>query len=199
MIFYPPKPTLISKDQPLFERLEHDGDTVAEPKYNGTRLILQFNGTIEFWNRHGTKLKYDPSPEVVQALEKIRQNLKGFTVFDGELVHSKTKTVKHKVVLWDIFMLNGTPVGSQPFVERRKILERLVNGWPLVVGGSKLCGLAPQWNSDFKRHYEELIQHDEIEGLVIKKLGAKLVLGTRESPTVSYMFKVRKPGPNYRF
>jgi ATP-dependent DNA ligase len=195
MIFYPPKPTLISHDQPLFARLEHTGDTVAEPKYNGSRLILQIldNESVEFWNRSGAKMAYSPSAEVLTALDRLIRKLHGYTVFDGELMHFKTKNIKHQIIIFDIFIHNGEWLRLKPFGDRRKILEGLIGK------GTNEILLAPQFQDHYREHYAALIRQPEIEGLVIKKLGAPLTLGDRESPVVNYMFKVRKPGPNYRF
>lgn len=194
MIFYPPKPTLISHDQPLFVRLEQTGDTVAEPKYNGNRLVLQVldNESVEFWNRSGAKMVYSPSVAMLDALKRLKRKLHGYTVFDGELMHFKTKNIKHQIILFDIFIQNGSWLRLKPFGDRRKVLEGYGERDREIL-------LAPQFQDHYREHYQRLIRQPEIEGLVIKKLGAPLTLGDRESPVVNYMFKVRKPGPNYRF
>jgi ATP-dependent DNA ligase len=210
--YYPPKPLLISIDQPLFSKLEQRADVVAEPKYNGTRLILKrivddaihtgvwLKPYYEFWNRDGEILKYQPSNELLQQLDLIKWE--GDCILDGELIHFKTKTMKHTVIIFDVFLWNGKPMTDLPFVNRRKLLEDKV-GKTLALFSTKNVFLAPQWNggykADFKRLYENMIQYEEIEGLVIKSLKVKVILGRRESPTVATMWKVRKPGPTYRF
>jgi len=196
-IFYPPKPTLISIDQPLFEKLDKDPNVIAELKYNGTRLVLQcFPLTsfapIEFWNREGSQLKYTPSELLLSNLRSL--NWKGYCVLDGELLHTKVKSTKHHIVLFDVIIWNGEEVTQKPFSERRKILESSFrtklfdNLYP-----------APQWIGGFRELYSKMIEIDYIEGLVMKRLDAKMVLGKSSSPVVATMWKVRKPTKNYRF
>jgi ATP-dependent DNA ligase len=218
--YYPPKPLLISTDQPLFAKLEQRADVVAEPKYNGTRLILKrivddaihtgvwLKPYYEFWNRDGEILKYQPSTELLKQLDMIKWE--GDCVLDGELLHFKTKKIKHCVIIFDVYLWNGLQTLNWAFEDRRKLLEdkilipddciaNPINGFfknntvrlaPQVLGGRK---------DHFRYFYEILIKFEEIEGLVMKSLTAKVVLGRRESPTVAYMWKVRKPGPTYRF
>jgi len=218
--YFPPKPLLITIDQPLFSELEMRKDVVAEPKYNGDRLVLmRFSYTglfptavrnqYEFWNRYGEQLrKYSPSNELIKQLNGVAWN--GECTLDGELLHFKTKKVKNCIILFDDFIWNGEPKLNSSFDERRSLLESKVaipedcianplNGLfkndtvrlaPQVRGGRKDC---------FRNFYEMLIKHDEIEGIVIKSLKARVILGRTESPVVPYMWKVRKPGPTYRF
>ena len=129
----PPTPILISIDQPLFSELEMRRDVAAEPKYNGTRLILKrfpldparngFNH-YEFWNREGELIKYFPSPELLEQLNMIEWD--GDCVLDGELMHFKTKTLKDCVVIFDVFLWNGEPTIGQTFKQRRELLESKV-------------------------------------------------------------------------
>ncbi len=204
MNYFPPKPILISIDQPLFSELELREDVVAEPKYNGTRLILKrlAVGGYEFWNRDGEQLKYDPSHELVSQLGQIEWE--GECVLDGELMHFKTKTIKHCIIIFDVFMWNGLPTTGFTFSQRRKLLEdKLGSNEARFFLRKNGVILAPQWKggpqAEFRKLYKELIQNDEIEGLVIKSLKAKVVLGRTASKEVPTMWKVRKPGPTYRF
>ncbi len=200
-IFYPQKPTLISIDQPLFEKLDKDPNVIAEVKYNGTRLILQRFpvislspiGEFEFWNREGSQLKYTPSDELLSNLRSL--NWKGNCVLDGELLHTKVKSTKHHIVLFDVIIWNGEDVSSKPFSERRQILESAFK----VLSIFDNLYPAPQWKTGFKTLYEMAIKTDYMEGLVMKRLDSKMVLGKSSSPVVATMWKVRKPTKNYRF
>ncbi len=203
--YFPPKPLLISIDQPLFSELELREDVVAEPKYNGTRLILKrFERTepYEFWNRHGEILKYQPSKELIEQLNLI--TWEGNCVLDAELLHFKTKKVKHSIMGFDVFEWDGLPTIGFTLSPRRKLLEDKVgeNTARFIFRENDIL-LAPQWvggeKGKFRQLYNELIQREEIEGLVLKSLKAKVVLGRSESPVVPTMWKVRKPGPTYRF
>ena len=197
-IFYPPKPTLISIDQPLFEKLDRDPNVIAELKYNGTRLVFQcFPLTsfspIEFWNREGSQLKYAPSKGLLSNLRSL--NWKGYCVLDGELLHTKVKSTKHHIVFFDVIVWNGEEVTQKRFSERRKILEAAFQVDKLFDN----LYPAPQWKTGFRLLYNEMIKIDYIEGLVMKRLDAKMVLGKSSSPVVATMWKVRKPTRNYRF
>lgn len=200
-IFYPPKPTLISIDQRLFEKLDKDPNVIAELKYNGTRLVhqrfpiisLSPRGEFEFWNREGSQLKYTPSEVLLSNLRSL--NWKGYCVLDGELLHTKVKSTKHHIVLFDVIIWNGEKVTQKIFSERRKILESAFQVGKLFEN----LYPAPQWKTGFRELYNLVIEIDYIEGLVMKRLDAKMVLGKSSSPVVATMWKVRKPTKNYRF
>jgi len=209
-IYYPPKPILITIDQPLFSALELRTDVVAELKYNGDRLIEQrFElNRYEFWNRHGEQMKkFRPADELLAQLDKIRWE--GNCVLDGELLHFKKKETKNHIVIFDVYLWNGSPTTGISFRERRGLLNRVAfcNTAYLPLDSSVIdehyLELAPQWKGGvkgcFRAVYEEAIKRDEIEGLVIKSLDAKVTLGNSDSPVVPYMFKVRKSCKNYRF
>ena len=193
-IFYPPKPTLITLQQPLFQALEKDSRVIAELKFKGDRLILKRlkDGKFEFWNRHGSKFKYTPSAKLLEHLSSL--NWKGECVCDGELLHNKTKSIKHSVALWDVFIWNGESLKAKPFVERRAFLER-------VFGDKRYEDLwrSVSWLDGWKEVFDRLTVREEIEGLVMKRMDAKLILGNTSSPKVSYMWKVRKPEGLYKF
>jgi ATP-dependent DNA ligase len=214
MNFYPQKPLLISLDQPLFKELELRENVVAEPKYNGTRLILKRvlsladfvkggyqsgSSVYEFWNRDGELLKYNPSKELLDQLDQIKWQ--GDCVLDGELLHFKTTKIKHTVVLFDALVWNKELIIEKPFSERRLLLQS-VKERECFKELTKNVFLAPQWKGgiagEFLSVYNALIQCDEIEGIVIKSLSKPHKLGRKESPVVPYDWKVRKPGPSYR-
>jgi ATP-dependent DNA ligase len=203
--YYPEKPTLITLEQPLFKELELREDVVAEPKYNGTRLILKRYGSgpafqaskgLEFWNRQGKIIKYSASKELLDQLDQIKWE--GDCVLDGELLHFKTIKIKHTVVLFDILVWNGEQITNKPFSERRALLENVST----EIKFSQNVLLAPQWKGGvaniFWGAYNLLTKVDEIEGIVIKSLNKPHKLGRTESPVVKYNWKVRKPGPSYR-
>lgn len=203
--YFPPKPTLITITQPLFSQLELRDDVVAELKYNGNRLIeKRFElgaNRYEFWNRHGELMKYNPSDELLNQQDKIKWE--GDCVLDGELLHFKKKQTKNLVVIFDVYLYDNTPLTGATFRVRRELLERVLfcNTAHLTLDSQTIdenyLQLAPQWKGGkkgcFRELYEEAIKRDEIEGLVIKSLDAKVTLGASSSPVVAYMWKVRKP------
>jgi len=194
--FYPERPRLLHVDQPLFEQLSANPQWIAEPKYNGSRLMLHhLDGAWQFWNRHEQLMAYCPSEEVKQALAGMK--IKGYWLFDGELRHHKTKGVHHRIALYDVCVAGGVLLCDQLFADRRFTLEALFhylgpdNGYHL--------DLAPQYDTDFRAVFQRLTPDEEIEGLVIKNLRGRLNLGRTRAVESNWMWKVRKPSGRYQF
>ncbi len=192
--FYPERPRLLHIEQPLFDQLSQNPSWVAEQKYNGSRLQLHhINGAWQFWNRHEQLMAYTPSQEVKGALAGL--NLKGYWLFDGELRHNKTKGVRHKIVLYDVFIKEGDLLLGKPFGDRRGLLETLLH----YCGDCHLLSLPTQYQEDFRQVFAEVSQADEIEGLVLKNLRGRLELGRCRAVESAWMWKVRKPSGRYHF
>lgn len=195
--FYPEKPALISVNQGLFHELSNDPNYFAEPKYNGTRLQLHrlTSGDWLFYGRHGELLAYQPSTEVVKALNQLP--LKGYWLFDGELRHGKTAGVMHRIILFDVFVASGFLLLGIPFKERRGTLEIIFHYADLDSGYH--LDMAPQYESNFDTLFNNLTTEDEIEGLVIKDQRGILNLGRTSAQDSTWLFKVRKPTGRWRF
>ena len=200
--YYPQMPTLISITQPLFSQLDKDEDTVAELKINGTHLILkrfepiQFfpaKNIYEFWGRDGKKLKYNPSREVIQALDALKWE--GDCEIDAELEDTKVHSRKHTIVIHDIIIWNGELLIDKTFAERREILESLFK-WRVSECSTLLMTIVEkrdygklknltvypsiQWKSNYQKIFDEYTPLEEVEGLVIKKLSALLKVGLHD-------------------
>jgi ATP-dependent DNA ligase len=195
--FYPEKPRLLHVDQPFFEELNNNPQWISEPKFNGNRLQLHHlpSGAFQFWNRHGKLLDYTPSPELKADLERL--NLEGYWLFDGELRHHKVKGVRHRVVLYDLFICRGDLLCSLPFQDRRGVLETLFHYYGPDTGEN--LDLAVQYDQGFRERFQSYTDDPEIEGLVIKNLAGRLQLGRNRAVDSSWMWKVRKPNNSYRF
>jgi len=195
--FYPERPRLIHVEQPLFKQLSEDPRWIAEPKYDGKRLQLHHlpDGEFQFWGRHGEKLVYTPSPEVLDALAAL--HLKGYWLFDGELRHGKVPGVSHRIALYDVFIASGNLLVGVPFIERRESLEILWHYADLKDGMT--LDLAPQFNGNFRETFNWLIQEPEFEGLVLKNLNGILDLGRARGNESTWMKKVRRPSNRWRF
>jgi ATP-dependent DNA ligase len=189
--FYPEKPRLIHESQ-----IEDKPGYVAEPKFNGIRLCLHHlpDGRWEFWNRHGEKISYKPNQEVIDALEDLK--LKGYWLFDGELRHGKVKGIKHKIVLYDVFIADHHLLYDKTLEERRFILETLFH---YAESYYECLQLTAQYDKDFKKMFESFADNDEIEGIVIKKLSGILNLSRTSGQDSDWMTKVRKATKNYKF
>ena len=198
--FYPEKPVLVHRDQSLVDDISNDPNWVAEPKYNGTRLMLHIiDGKIEFWGRHGDKLAYNnsPSQEIISKLQEMFP--KGYYLFDGELRHNKVTGMKHRIVLWDVFIYNHELLYKQPYWARRSLLEN-----HLTVGDNQDISLIEQYADDFRKHFADYTEGrhgdpDEFEGLVMKNLQGKIKPGRNSGANSSWMYKIRKETGRHKF
>jgi ATP-dependent DNA ligase len=194
--FYPEKPTLISKDQDLFKNIIKSGQYVAERKYNGMRLQLHYlNGKFQCWNRHHEDLsqtiKFCPEGALAGALAALP--LKGYCLFDGELRQNKTKGIKQKMMLFDVFIWQNEMLLGVPFAERRQILADLIQ-----VDGDPL-GIPFQFEGDFEKVFNQVVVDEEIEGLVMKKKQGQFKISRKNPVDSTWMYKVRKANNKYRF
>lgn len=195
--FYPERPGLIHLDQPLFSRLSDDPAWIAEPKYNGSRLLLHRlpSGTWQFWNRHHERFNFVASGELVAALMALPLEPGKYYLFDGELRDRKVKGVRDMIVLYDVFIFGDELLTGTTFKDRRHILATLQKRG----GFYEALTIAPQFSFNFREVYDDLTPNPEIEGLVMKNLGGKLDLGRKRAANSGWMMKVRKPNNSYHF
>ena len=202
--FYPEAPKLLHVGSDLFHRLSQDPAWIAEKKYNENRLELHCrarhymrrvprHGYFEFWNRHHELLNYEPSEEMAEALVLLFENLKGYCLFDGGLRHNKVKGVRHKIVIYDIFVWNSELLLREQFDERRK---RIADLFP---NDESIIRIPEHYPGSFDQTYCRVIEDDEIEGLVMKRLTGKIKPGRSAPIDSNWMFKVRKPSGRYKF
>ena len=190
--FFPEKPKLISKDQPLFQRLNDNPSWIAEFKYNDNRLQLHnLNGKFEFWNRHNQLLSYKPTDKMINGLNKLDLP-KGYNLFDGGLRHNKVVGVRNKIILFDVFIWDGEVLLDKTFKERRKILDSVL-GYE-----SETIRTTEQFNTHFNILYNNILNDPEIEGLIIKDLNGKLNLSRVSGQDSVWMKKIRKATGRHR-
>lgn len=193
--YYPNRPRLIppDPDNPLdpkpdyLNSLEQSGKYIAELKWNGDNCLIYTGPDPVFWNRHGTRLKYVPSLEVQSGISKLPPDC----VLNAELVHNRTKTVKHTLIVHCIMVWKGKPLIGKTWGYSRKLLEGL------TVWNSGL-----QLSEIFQSGFWDIFQTTDgkiHEGLVLKDQSGILQFSTRPIPDVSWMLKVRKPCNKYSF
>lgn len=128
-------------------------DWVFEVKWDGIRCLLFLNKKKEIkdlYSRHGRKIT-EQYPEILDVLDSSIIN-KESVILDGEIVvldthghpdfqkHQKRMNVPSLVeikilskqfpstfYIFDVLYLNGKNIESMPFVDRRKVLQNLVN------------------------------------------------------------------------
>jgi len=194
IFFYPNRPTLIPPD-PINPRnpkpdyingLEKSGTYIAEKKYNGDNCYM-YNPT-EFWNRHKARHRYQPSPEVLEELQK----LPGKAHYNVELVNYRTKGTKNLIIVHCVMVWKGAPLIGKTWGDSRKILEDIVDP------NNKHVILSPVWKTGFWELYQDA-DGLEIEGIILKNPKGKLIFSTQPIPDVYWMLKIRKPCKKYQF
>lgn len=158
----------------------------AEYKWDGIRgQLIKRNTEIFIWSR-GEELVTPQFPELVTALEHIPGNF----VLDGEILavnddevlnfnelqkrlNRKTITPKMlreipvKVFVYDILEFNDEDLREKPLSERRKILENLIETYP--VEHIKISESVPFKNWDDLIAIRENSRENNSEGLMLKQ------------------------------
>lgn len=184
---------------------------IAQYKFNGTRnVVFMFpDGHIEMFNRHKQWNKaYKPTEDMVLAFHALNLPKGKFHVFDGELMHSKTRGIKDRFILFDILVFNGEYLLGTRYIDRYRMLEALL-GTPTefeAETGNKIAyrvnnniWFSKIYTKDLKERFKKLIHMDEVEGLVLKDPNGRLTFGLQEENNGSWMIRVRKPHKNYAF
>lgn len=187
---------------------------IAQPKYNGSCAMLFINGRKDYriCNRKGAALTLQ-WPINYTALNDSDK----YMVLCGEYLNkSKSgedgKPFNHKLIIWDILVWKGIYLVGESCEHRLKILHQLFGTSRGHVSGKGITifnhlhttdmenvFMAPSYLNNFKRLYNEIIQTDLYEGLVLKKAVAKLELGFKERNNTSWQVKARKATKNYNF
>ena len=194
LYYYPNRPTLIPPDPDnplnpkpdLLNSLEKSGKYLAELKENGDNLLIYTEG-MKFWNRHKELHRYTPTPEVTEELNRLPAK----SIINAELVHFKTKTIKHRILVHCIMAYKGNLLTGKTWNDSRHILE------DLDCYGSHLV-LSPVWTSGFWDLFQTA-DVSTVEGLVLKDPSGKLQFSTTPLKDVNWMLKVRKPCKKYQF
>ena len=180
---------------------------VFEYKYDGFRMFINNkNGKISLFTR---KLE-EVSSQFPDVIEAVKKQIKGDNyIIDSEIVGYDRKTGKYtpfesisqrirrkydidklieklpvEVNVFDIVYSNGKSLMSEPFIERRKVLEKVVSNKMKVLRLSKL--LVTDSVEKAQKFYEESLGQGE-EGVMIKRLDAPYRQGRR----VGYMAKLK--------
>lgn len=194
MYWYPNRPVLIPRTAQEFGQFSESSDWTAEVKKNGSRLVLQKDetGAWRFMNRHHSVMTYTPSPSVLDELNSL--DIPPDSQLDGELMHTRTKGVKHRIYFYDVYVLGGKK--QRGILEKRR--ETLCDLIPL---GLSHVMRSAVYEDDFEGLFDLILESDvdEDEGLVLKKSSGKLKFNAVKSVDVPWQVKVRRPHKNYQF
>lgn len=209
---YPPRTEMKIKPGPGLVRKmwEKFPGVIGQFKLNGTRNMFYVfpDGSVQAWNRHAEQQKqYDLTPSMKANIAALGLPMGKFHVVDGELLHSKTKTVKDVAYMFDILVFNGEYLLGETYLERYLLLHRLMED------GGKF-GYFPQ---DFTPRegnmylaenfapvkwdwmWQMALKVDYCEGMVLKQTNSVSALepGNTVVNNPGFMLRVRKPTKNY--
>ncbi len=200
---YPPRPrnAIMSIDLDTFDNF----NMIAQVKMNGSNSVIFTNGEkVIVMNRHNGRLT-----NVQVPMEEILSIYKGtgWMVLNAEYMNkSKSdenrKVFNHKFVIFDILVLNGDSLVGKTFEERVILLDELYGTKacekPYLYGISENIYRVKSYTSNFLDLYNDLVEIDMIEGLVLKRRSARLEAGTSQLNNCKSQLKCRKPTRNYR-
>jgi len=206
---YPPRPQFKIPPDNLDQ---YEGEFVAQPKYNGTACIVFTNGEeLQVFNRHKLPLKHSPFIQF-RGLARDKQ----WVVYCGEYLNKGQKGEKgeierDKFIIWDLLVYAGEYLIGKTIMERLKIVDHdfpcisKINDKGLEIYDHLCCtdleGIykAPLYGAGFDFLYEDLVKTPLYEGIVLKKVNAKLTYGFNEKNNSEWQLKCRKSNALYDF
>ena len=177
---------------------------MGEPKFNGSSMEVYTDGSkLTLMNRHKETMACKMDKAELLALHRGN----GEMVLCGEYMNKNQKDETKqfwniKYVIWDIIVFNGEHLLGTTFKERYELLRTLYPDnivKPYLHGISENCFRADIVTSNFKSVFDEIIQYDMYEGLVLKRMDGKLENGTTANNHTRTQIKCRKPTKNYNF
>jgi len=205
-ILCPPRPR--GKLDPLHElsRFDQSGKWLAQRKFNGIRTLLWVgpNGEIKLYDRylkpHNYSLTSRQSSLILNNLN-VEQGQEYW--FDGEHLHAKTRSIKDTLVLFDVLWAGRFLFGMTQ-IDRLNLLASLCgNPTRLEPGGraieaGKGLWMAEIFDTNFMTHYQEALDSDWCEGLVLRQRLSKLDTPCRKiNEEVRWQKRARKPSKSY--
>lgn len=201
---YPPRPK--NAVSPSDINKWDNGMLLAQPKLNGSNCVIFINESeIFIMNRHNQRLT-----NFQINLDEVRQLYRGegWMVLNGEYLNKSKldenkQVFNHKLVIFDILVYNNDYLVGKTFQNRVDLLTKLYDEVDcskdyLFKITDNVYRVKTYYNS-FNEIFQTLSQIDVIEGLVCKRISAKLEIGNTESNNIKSQIKFRKATKNYKF
>ena len=202
---YPPRPKNAIQDSEL--EFWDNGSLVAQPKLNGSNTTIYTNGVKHIaMNRHGQRLTNFQLTD--NEIKDIYRGTGEWMVINGEYMNkSKSdengRVFNHKFVIFDILTFDGEYLVGDTFEQRIQLLDKLYgqvdSEKDYLYRVSENVYRVKSYYNVFKPLFDRLTPIDMIEGLVMKRMNAKLELGTSENNNTKSQLKSRKPTKNYKY
>ena len=209
---YPPRPVQTTNNTELGKY--DNGQFIAQPKYNGTCCVAFISkDTVRVMNRHKGLITSNYNNIDFKGLHSGD----GWMVLCGEFLNKNKKgedgnPFNLKFVIWDILVYNNNYMLGSTLIERLELLEKLFPSSTIMVSKDKINSYAhlcvtkyegvykaPTYVNMFQDLYQDIVDTDLYEGLVLKRKEAKLSLGLTEKNNNEWQIKCRKPTKNYDF
>lgn len=181
--YYPNLPNRVAPNNPFFLRLDNDPEWVAGVKKNGWHVLVDSRKANMLWTRNKTEIP----DKLTELRREIALLIPENTIVDGELIHKRTINIKGRLYLFDIIVYRGKELHNLPLRERRKYLDDI------------MCNnVCPEIEKEIQVQigkrllYEQSIQAEDEEGIVIKKLSSKYLIGISDCITNPFWIKVKK-------
>lgn len=208
---YPPHPK--TKIPPhMLPDYEASGAWIAQRKFNGTHVLVNISPDrkVGILTRHGTppKLFSLTASHIEQILGLNLEPGKEYWL-NGELLDHKTKNphYKGKLVFFDVLQAGKYLFGVKQ-TDRLALLDDICHNpvyWEpadgIALEVSEDIFLAEPFDECFEIHFEEFLDSDEIEGLVLRKRQSVIDNFGGKPYSVNWLLRCRKPhaGGNYQF
>jgi len=202
---FPPRPknAIQSSDLDFWD----NNTLIAQCKLNGSNCTIYTNGEKHVvMNRHNGRLtNFRLTDEEIKSMYRGNGE---WMVINGEYMNKsksdeKRQVFNHKFVIFDILVLNGDSLVGKNFEERVILLDQLYgtnnSDKPYLYGISENIYRVKSYTSNFLELYNDLVEIDMIEGLVLKRKSARLEAGTSELNNTKSQIKCRKKCNSYRY
>ena len=151
--------------------------------------------------RHGEAHKgFEPKEEMLKPFKSLPG--KGWYVFVGELLHSKTPNIKDTFYVYEILVMDGKKLVGTKYKDRYQMLKLLLNDVQGETDQYYIINnnvwLAKCFISGFKEMFDNL-KNKEDEGLVLRDVEATMRDCLSKTSNVKWLVKCRKSTKNYGF
>jgi len=208
-ILFPPRPK--SRVNPTAIKTYMRRGYIGQRKFNGTHVVVNVTPErkVGILTRHGDSPKQF-SLSVSHAKQILSLNLESGLEYwlQGELLNNKTTNpnYKGKIVFFDVLQAGRYLYGDPPLMKRIEMLANICRNptelepyHGIALATTKDIWMAETFTRNLVERYKEMIQYDEIEGLVLKKPKSCLDNFGQKEYDVNWMLRCRKPNKLYQF
>lgn len=201
---YPPRPqnAVPSTDLNYYD----NGSFIGQPKLNGSNSTIYTDGVkVIIMNRHGDRLtRFEIKDDEILSLYK---GTGGWTVLNGEYMNKSKRdensVFNHKFVIFDILVNDGDYLIGKTFKQRVELLDEMFG--KVECEKDYLWGISDNvyrvksYENNFSMLFDTLTPIDMIEGLVLKRVNARLEMGNTELNNTKSQVKARKKCNSYKY